>query len=207
MLTGFADGSRVVQVACDGIEYAGIGRRLRSPSPDDFDEPASKRARIDLYADSAIAIDCDEDEEPSSPSSSSFTDSGSPSSRSDSFSSTASQPALPPAAHLALVLPGPVSHPFWFDDGDLVVGVEDAFFCVHAYRLCAVSEAFRTALGLPDGGTVSMRPQAGVPGINDLGLRIVEFSGELVDGRPLVRLLDDRPSDWLVALEAMYDPS
>ena len=83
---------------------------------------------------------------------------------------------------LDTLAPGPASHPYWFEDGDLVLGVEDVFFKIHSKRLGGCSGVFGDMLEAP-------RPM------------VIES----VDGCPLVRL-EDGVKDWMTTLEFMYDP-
>lgn len=80
--------------------------------------------------------------------------------------------------------PGPSSHSFWLEDGDIVLGVEDVFFRIHSTRLTTHSTLFASSLNDSANG----------------------FGTEKVDGRPLIRLHGDNVKDWLVTLEAIYDP-
>lgn len=76
---------------------------------------------------------------------------------------------------------GPASHAYYFEDGDLVLGVEDLFFKIHSRRLAAQSNVFADMLNMPQPIVV-----------------------ESVDGCPFVRL-SDSAKDWIVVLEYIYD--
>ncbi|KAI5120637.1 hypothetical protein M0805_009397 [Coniferiporia weirii] len=105
--------------------------------------------------------------------------------------------------------PGPTSHSIWFEDGDIVLGVHDVVFRVHAVRLIAAAGAFANLLSGP-------RPLPGdregsARAADEIARKVRDASGsagggaEYVDGCPFVSLEGDTPRDWVVALEAIYD--
>lgn len=75
----------------------------------------------------------------------------------------------------------PNNTPFWFQDGDIVLGVEDKYLRVHRAKLMG-SLVFSTMLGLP-------QPEP----------------TEIFDGCPLVRLPHDTLHNWIPVLDWMYD--
>ncbi|THH04054.1 hypothetical protein EW145_g5804, partial [Phellinidium pouzarii] len=116
------------------------------------------------------------------------------------------------SAPLAL---GPTSNTIWFEDGDLVLGVQDVFFRVHASRLVASAGAFAALVDAPR--LLPTDREAGARAAEEISRKVraevhagssadVGVGAEYVDGCPFVPLDDDdSPRDWAVALEAMYD--
>lgn len=78
-------------------------------------------------------------------------------------------------------------HSFWFEDGDVILSVQDVYFRVHGSKLSDCSTSFRL-----------LRENGWKP-------RGMDCPPDKLDGRPIVRLQDDAPKDWIVVLEAIYE--
>ena len=92
---------------------------------------------------------------------------------------------------------GHSSNPYFFESGDLTLNVENYLFRIHSEKLASACGVYNM-----------LRPRQ--PGQR---LTYQEIVGSLgpdchaqVDGTPLLRLENDRAKDWLVALEAIYEP-
>ncbi len=79
-----------------------------------------------------------------------------------------------------------VKHPLWFDDGSIVIIVENTGFRVHRTLLASHSEVFRQMFSLP-------QPETPAEG--------------LIEDCSIVRLAQDRVQDISVILSILYDPT
>ncbi|KLO16480.1 hypothetical protein SCHPADRAFT_209032 [Schizopora paradoxa] len=79
------------------------------------------------------------------------------------------------------------SHFFWFEDGDVILSVQETYFRVHGSKLSDCSTMFKV--------------------LRENGWRLpgVDIGPDKLDGRPVVRLESDAPKDWIVVLEAIYE--
>ena len=118
------------------------------------------------------------------------------------------RPPSPPESPIQSLPPGPAAHSYWFEDGDLVLGVENVFLRVHGERLSRCSKAFATLVAEIKSfkkRCLRVNSKNTTTEIDPGGDDYMNTHYESVDGCPFVRL-DDKVKDWLVVLEAIYDP-
>ena len=134
-----------------------------------------------------------------------------------------SRPPSPPDSPVPYLPPGPAAHSYYFEDGDLVLGVENVFLRLHGERLARCSTSFATlvadikavkernslraaAAGITHGVYSHSHSHSYSYGLSHAHTLATtdERQFDLVDGCPFFRL-DDKVKDWLVVLEAIYD--
>lgn len=92
---------------------------------------------------------------------------------------------------------GPVNHPFFFESGDLTLNVESYLFRIHSEKIASVCGAYRHLNPKQPGQRLTYQEIVGTLG--------PECQSQ-VDGTPLLKIEGDKAKDWMVALEAIYEP-